>query len=305
MMLIPRLDELLELRHLANKLGLVSSQRPHTQLSGLYASVFRGQGMDFDEVREYRPGDEVRHIDWRVTARMRKPYLKIYREERERHVVLCLDTSESMQFGTRGTFKSIQIAKVAALLGWSAQAHGDRVSGLLFGQEKLQFFRPQRDKRSFARLLYHLTLPPSQTDHPTTLEEALVKLNSSTHRGALVFIMTDFSQISIKVLQRHLSQLHQRYEVVLINIEDPADYHLPAVGPIGFVTFSGKPVIVNTDDDRGRLAYRQVWEEHRHHLEKVARMFYMDLLSISTHKDAYQSLLEGLQQRAKKQRSHQ
>lgn len=303
-MLTPRLDELLELRHLANKLGLVSSQRPHTQLSGLYASVFRGQGMDFDEVREYQPGDEVRHIDWRVTARMRKPYLKIYREERERHVVLCLDIGKHMQFGTRGTFKSIQAAKVAALLGWSAQAHGDRVSGLLFGQERLQFFRPQRDKRSFVRLLYHLTLPP-QESKPNTLEEALIKLNGSTHRGALVFIITDFNQVPIEILRRSLSQLHQRYEVVLISIEDPADYNLPAVGPVGFIALNGETVIVNTDNSQGRLAYRQAWEEHRHRLEKIVRTLYIDLLSISTHKDVYQSVLEGLQQRAKKQRSHQ
>ena len=117
MALHPRLDDLLELRHQARTLGLASHHLVNSSFSGLYASVFRGTGLDFEEVREYREGDDVRSIEWKVTARTNSPHLKVFREERERSVVLCVDQSPHMNFGSRGTFKSIQAARAAALLG--------------------------------------------------------------------------------------------------------------------------------------------------------------------------------------------
>jgi uncharacterized protein (DUF58 family) len=304
-MLTPQLNELLELRHQAYSLGLVSSRRTHTPLSGLYASVFRGQGMDFEEVREYRAGDEIRHIDWRVTARMNKPYLKIYREERERSVVLCVDTGISMQFGTRGTFKSVQAARVAALLGWSAHGHGDCVGGLLFGQDKPQFFRPNRSGRTLGKILRHLTqLPNTTRTDETALEKALKILNRSTPTGALLFIIADFNQTPIEILRRALSQLHQHHEIVLISIDDPADYDLPMIGQVCFTAPDGTQAYIDTDNQTGRIAYRQAWERHRQALEELAHYLYIDLLSISTQKEAYNSILNGLRQRAQQQRAH-
>ena len=304
-MLTPQLDELLELRHKAYHLGLVSSQRTQTPLSGLYASVFRGQGMDFEEVREYRAGDEVRNIEWRVTARMRKPYLKIYREERERSVVLCVDQGIYMQFGTRSTFKSIQAARVAALLGWSAQGHGDRVGGLLFGQEQPRFFRPDRSQKAFWQLLRYLSLDSSSTlFNAAGFEQALNVLSRNTSTGALLFIIADFNQTPTLILQRALSQLHQRHEIVLISIDDPTDYELPAIGPVCFTSPEGIQARVDTDNLQGRTAYRQVWESHRRKLQEIARRLYLDFFSISTQMDAYQSLLDSLRQRAQQQRAH-
>ncbi len=304
-MLTPQLDELLELRHQAYNLGFVSSQRSQTPLSGLYASVFRGRGMDFEEVREYRHGDEIRNIDWRVTARMNKPYLKVYREERERSVVLCIDTGILMQFGTRGTFKSITAARVAALLGWSAQGHGDRVGGLLFGQGTPQFFRPHRSPRTLGQLLRRLTVPPiATTPDDTALEQALKVLNRSTATGALLFIIADFNQTPIAVLQRTLSLLHQRHEIVLINVDDPADYDLPAIGPVCFTAPDGTQTYVDTDNLQGRIAYRQAWENHRLEMTQMARRLYIDFFSVSTQADVYQSVLDSLRQRGQQQRTH-
>jgi len=120
MTLQPRLDDLLELRHRARTLGLASHHLVNSTFSGLYASVFRGTGLDFEEVREYQEGDDIRNMDWKVTARTNEPHLKVYREERERSVLLCVDHGPHMFFGTRGTFKSIQAARCAALLGWAA-----------------------------------------------------------------------------------------------------------------------------------------------------------------------------------------
>ena len=120
MSLYPRLDDLLELRHQAHTLGLPSHHLVNSTFAGLYASVFRGAGVNFEEVREYREGDDIRYMDWKVTARTNEPHLKVFREERERSVVLCVDKGPHMAFGTRGTFKSVQAARAAALIGWAA-----------------------------------------------------------------------------------------------------------------------------------------------------------------------------------------
>lgn len=298
------LEELLALRHQAYRLGLTASHRVQTPLSGLYASVFRGQGVDFDEVREYRYGDEIRHIDWRVTARMRKPYLKVYREERERHVMLCVDTNLYMQFGTRNTFKSVQAARTAALLGWSAQSHGDRVSGLLFGGGKPQFFRPDRSRRSFWRLLQSLTLPTVATASATTLDQALISLNRSTIHGSLIFIITDGHQTPLLLLKQSLMQLHQRHEIIFITIDDIADRELPAMGKICFISTTGKPLLINTDDSSGRTRYRQLWQQQRDQLQQLMRNLRIDFISISTEADVYESLLIGLRQRMQQQQAH-
>jgi uncharacterized protein (DUF58 family) len=301
-MLLAQLEELLELRHQADRLGLTSSHRVKTPLSGLYASVFRGQGVDFDEVREYRYGDEIRYIDWRVTARMRKPYLKVYREERERHVVLCVDIHPYMQFGTRRTFKSVQAARAAALLGWSAQCHGDRVSGLLFGDGKPQFFRP--DHSSFWRLLRSLTLPSTGAEPTLTVEQTFILLDRSIIHGSLIFIVTDGHQILLPILSRILTKLRQRHEVVFITLEDPADYELPAMGKIRFVSTQGTSLIVDTDHSQGRSRYRQAWQQQREQLQQLLRRLNIDLISIATEADVYQSLLTGLRQRMQQQQAH-
>lgn len=304
-MLMPRFDELIQLRYQAHSVGLVSAQKTHTPLSGLYASVFRGQGMDFDEVREYHYGDEIRHIDWRVTARVRKPYLKTYREERERNVLLCIDMSAVMQFGTRGTFKHIQAARAAALLGWSAQGHGDRVGGLIIGQGEPRLYRPNHSQRAFWHLLKGLS--DSTTDvkpKDTALQQGLHLLQRNAQTGALVFIISDFHQIEKAMLAQLLRPLHQRHEIVLITIDDVADYTLPAIGKIYFTAADGTNALIDTDNPIGCLAYRQSWEQQRAELQTLTRQLQMDFFSLRTDEDVYTGILNGLRQRARRQQAH-
>ncbi|MBE9562355.1 MAG: DUF58 domain-containing protein, partial [Proteobacteria bacterium] len=255
-------------------------------------------------VREYQHGDEIRNIDWRVTARMNRPYLKIYREERERSVILCVDIGMQMQFGTCKTFKSIQAAKVAALLGWSAYGHGDRVGGLLFGQKAPKFFRPSRSQRSLGQILRNLTIPPNNDVDTSTLDEALQVLNHSSGTGSLLFVITDFNQTDIPTLQRTLSQLRQHHEIVLISIYDPADYDLPAIGQVGFIAPDGTKVYIDTDSKAGQMEYRKTWETKRQILKQTSQSLFIDLFSISTQDDVYHSLLKGLQQHVQKRRTH-
>ena len=149
MSLHPKLDDLLELRHQARALGVAANHLVNSTFSGLYASVFRGTGLDFDEVREYREGDDIRNMDWLVTARTNVPHLKVFREERQRNVFLCIDSGPHMSFGTRGTFKSIQAARTAALIGWAASKQHDRVGGVLFGNPAtgIRYYRPTPGRR--------------------------------------------------------------------------------------------------------------------------------------------------------------
>ncbi|WP_353570107.1 DUF58 domain-containing protein [Candidatus Albibeggiatoa sp. nov. BB20] len=303
-MLVPQLDDLLALRHQAQQIGLHTGQRVQTPLSGLYASVFRGQGMDFDEVREYRYGDEIRNIDWRVTARMRKPYLKVYREERERHVVLCVDIGSHMQFGTRGTFKSIQASYTTALLGWSANGHGDKVGGLLFGQAKPLFFRPQRSQREFGRLLRQFTQTPQISAETVDLAQALEMLSRSTPTGALIFIIADLHQIAADKLKKALTQIHQQHEVVLIHIVDQADYDLPAIGQVNFNNLDNQKLTVNTDIKQGLQRYHLAWQHRQQNLEQLAHRLSLDLISIATDDEVHDSLLTGLRQRMRQELAH-
>src|SRR5271170_5744589 len=154
-MLYPDFNELIRLGKRASRLQILSGRSSTTAGSGDYASPFRGQGLAFHEVREYRFGDDIRSIDWRVTARTDKAHVKIFTEKRERTVILCVDANAAMRFGTRGTFKSVQAARAAALLGGQACSSNDRVGCLVFGDvaDGMQFFTPMRSRRALWQAL--------------------------------------------------------------------------------------------------------------------------------------------------------
>jgi len=305
-MLHPRIDDLLELRHQASTIGIASHHPVNSMLCGLYRSVFRGQGMDFEEVREYQYGDEIRNMDWGVTARTGQAHLKVFREERERTVLLCVDVAPTMQFGTRGTFKSIQAARCTALLGWAANANQDRVGALLFGHpdKKIEYFTPSRVRRSLWRVLRALTAEAdgeaagsvSGSEDGDALLEALERANRSAPTGALIFVIADFNR-DVAVLEAALGRLRQRHELVLIPIDDPADRDLPAIGRVVFSAPDGSRVELDTDDEAGRRRFREGWDQQRHKLRAMVRSLGIDMIPVSTANDVHQSLVDGLRMR--------
>ncbi len=306
MMLAPQLDDLLELRHQAHALGVASRHPVNAALSGLYASVFRGQGLDFEEVREYRHGDEIRNMDWRVTARTGRAHLKVFREERQRTVVICVDTGPHMRFGTRGTFKSVQAARAAALLAWSAAGNQDRVGGLLFGDPQVgpRYFRPSRARRSLWRMLHALTEPGGSgplTGDP--LVEALQKLSRTIHTGSVLFIIADLNR-DYRGLEQVVGCLRLRHEVVLLPVDDPADWEIPAMGRVVFSGSDGDRMEVDTDNAEGRRLYRQVWERSRHQLRELTTRLDIDLIPVRTNGEIHETLIEGLRQRAHRLVAH-
>ncbi len=298
MSLHPVLDDLLELRHQSHTLGLASHHLVNSSFSGLYASVFRGQGLNFEEVREYAAGDDIRNMDWKVTARTGEPHLKVFREERERSIMLCVDQGPHMNFGTRGTFKSVQAARAAALLGWAANGLHDRVGGILFGNQEQSYYRPTKDRRALWRLLKALTntADKSNSSKSHRLADILTKANRGVGTGGLIFVIADFNQ-PMQDLKKSLSQLYQHHSVVLVPVDDPADKELPDMGPTLFRDAEGRLITVDTSDAVGQQAYREQWQQRRKELTQIATGLGIALIPLMTNDDVHRSLMYGLERR--------
>ena len=295
-MLYPDFNELVALGHKAGRLQLGAGRRSMAAASGDYASPFRGQGLAFHEVRDYRNGDDIRSIDWRVTARTGKPHVKVFTEERERTVLLCVDANAAMRFGTRGTFKSVQAARAAALLGWQANGSNDRVGCVLFGDvpDGLQVFAPLRSRQALWQALRRLSEPhPGAHPVPVLLETALEHLERAAPTGALVLVISDFAK-ALPALEKRLRNLHRRCDIVLIAVTDPADRQLPAMETVVFSDGTGRKVTLDTDNEAARAAYAAGWRDNRAALEDIAGRQGIGILDLTTDKDVYGELLPGL-----------
>ncbi|MGZ5026261.1 MAG: DUF58 domain-containing protein, partial [Methylobacter sp.] len=186
--------------------------------SGGYLSRFKGRGMEFEEARTYQPGDDIRSIDWRVTARTGETHTKVFREERERPVFISVDDRPAMHFATRGVFKSVLAAKLAGLLAWAAQHHGDRIGGQLFTDIVCRELKPQNGKHAVLRFLNAIVNRGGLVTEaaPTiTLEQVLARLMQHARPGSLVYIISDFRGINDQV-ETYLAKLSRHCEVVLI-----------------------------------------------------------------------------------------
>lgn len=297
----PRIDDLLELRHQAQALGLASHHLVNSAFSGLYASIFRGAGLNFEEVRQYREGDDIRNMDWKVTARTNSPHMKIFREERERSVIFCVDQGHHMSFGTRGTFKSIQAARATALLGWAANRQHDRVGGLLFGHtlSGAQFFRPTRGRRALWRLLRAMTEPsPPQEAERDYLFAALQQVDRATSKGSLIFVIADFNRDLGGLLERTLGSMSQRHAVVLLPVDDPVDREIPVMGPMVFTSADGELIEIDTADKAARQTYTEAWQQRREAVTALTNRLNLLFLPIRTDEDIHTSLLRDLRRYA-------
>lgn len=233
--------ELTELKGINLELNLSGRKKALATLAGSHYSAFRGRGIDFDESRIYQPGDDIRNIDWRVTARTGRTHTKVFREERERPVYLMVDQRHSMFFGSKTAFKSVVAARIAALLAWSVLKQGDRIGGFLFNDDSVQEVRPSKGKRgiqSFFRLLIQFNQalelqPAGQRSMEHSLSEALAGLNQVVRPGSLTVLISDFRPLSDDA-SHWLSLLRNKSDVLAIQIADPMERQLPKAGLYGF-----------------------------------------------------------------------
>ncbi len=235
-------------------------------MSGPYLSAFKGRGMDYDESRPYEPGDDIRNMDWRVTARTGKPHSKLFREERERPVLIWSDFRRSLAFGTRNCLKSVRAAEAAALLAWQAVAQGDRVGGLLFSEQRHLELRPGRGKHSALRLMKFLAefseqawqglqTPPAEALGNGSGDHALNRLAQVTRPGSLVYLISDFRNPS-PALESTLFRISRHSEVLLVQLRDPLEQELPPAG-VYRVTDDRETVEIDSSLPEARRRYRQ------------------------------------------------
>lgn len=293
-MLYPDFNDLMAFKDRKIDKASASSRVVCSNASGNRRSPFRGQGLEFDSVREYVPGDDIRNIDWRVTARTGLPHLKVFQEERERQVIIGVDMNASMRFGTRKTFKSVQAAYVAAILGWRSMAHQDRVSACLFGDvpDGIRFFPSTRTKKSFCSVLKMLSSPPIHRQH-VKMEDVFLRLEQTASSGTLVYFISDFMGIQGTFHDHSLSRLKRKCEIVLISVNDQADKLLCPFGAVRLCSHDREQFVVDTDDPGGRKAYAAQWEANRKALHELTARYQVPLLELTTESDALRELMLG------------
>ncbi len=287
-------DTLIALRSAGEGLALKRSNIAARQ-SGNYLSRFKGRGMEFDEARQYQAGDDVRSLDWRVTARTGVPHTKVFREERERAVLTWVDMRPTMFFATRGAFKSVIAARAAALIGWSANRQGDRLGGLVFNAETHHELRPKRGKSAVLQLVQQLSNASQwQSQHNEQEPDAgnaLARLRRVAKPGSLIFLISDFRKLGPQA-ESHLAHLARHNDVVLFHIHDPLEATLPERG-IYRVAW-GQRSSSFSGDKTAQTHYRQQFQQHSDTLQQFSRFPGVHYLNCSTADDVLEKLQHGL-----------
>ena len=229
------LASLIALRFPARSLDLSQRRRALAQLAGPNKTNFRGRGIDFEEVRSYQPGDDIRSIDWRVTARTGKAHTRLFREERERPVLLAVDQRSPMFFGSRHCCKSVLAAQLGALLSWAALQGGDRLGGLICADQSHREIRPRRSRRAVLGLLSALSdcnrqLPQAAAERPLQFADILLELRRIARPGSAIFIISDFHDALTDAALEQLHLLSRHLEITALHCSDPLEQALPTAG---------------------------------------------------------------------------
>ena len=308
-----KLETLIKLNQLAHQLPL-KSKHILSSLSGGFISSFKGRGMEFDEARPYQPGDDIRSIDWRVTARSGKTHTKLYREERERPILIWVDLRKPMFFASRGMFKSVLAAKAAALLAWSSTQHNDRLGGLIFSEEQHIELRPKRGKSATLHFLQQLAKhtawftnndnknnAASSTIETLSADHALNRLRRVAKPGSLIFLISDFRNMNDHEnanIESSLAKMSKHNDLVMLFINDPLEKQLP---PAGFykITDGQNDMTINTYDSTLRSQYQQRFATHQQYLKDLCVKLGVFYINISTDKPLLESLQKGLNLKAR------
>jgi len=291
------LAELIEMRHRVREVQLFSSPGRRSPLIGLHHSKLRGRGVDFDQVRVYQAGDDVRTIDWRVTARTQEPHTKLFHEERERPIFIMVEQSRRLFFGSGQMFKSVLAAQAAALIGWAALGHNDRVGGLVFGDNQHYEIKPRRSKQSLLQLLNRLvrvnqSLHTEAVADRDTFGVALRRAREVLRPGSLVFILCDERALSVTAEQQ-LALLSRHCDLLLLPLSDPLDHALPAAGLLRF-NDRGAQLELDTLNPDLRQAYRAQGEARQARWELLAQKLRVLMIPLSTQQGMVEQLRDYL-----------
>lgn len=286
-----------ELLKALRKIEITTNRLATEQLSGNYTSVFKGQGLAFREVRQYQPGDDVRTIDWNVSARMHEAYVKVFVEEREMTVMLVVDLSASEQFGTRRASKAQLAAEVAALCAFSAIKHNDRVGLILATDQVEKIVPPKKGQKHVMRVVREIL--GAQPERPgTDLSVALETLYHVARRRSVAFVLSDFYTSGF---ERTLSLTAARHDVIPVMLLDPRDEQLPDVGLSQFEDpETGETLLVDTADKRVRAYYHSRMRQQRDAHIKLFRKLGLDHVVVRTDQPYIKPLRDLFARRARR-----
>ncbi len=279
------------------RIQIFTNRTVNEVFAGEYESTFKGRGMQFDEVREYAPGDDVRTIDWNVTARMGKPYIKRYVEERELTVMILVDLSASGAFGTIGKLKNELAAELCAVLAFSAIKNNDKVGLITFTDRIERFIPPQKGTEHVLRVIRELLY--SQPSHrETNIPMALDYLARVIKKKATVFLVSDFIATDLK---KPLRLINKRHDLIAVAIRDRREISLPAVGLIELEDAeSGEVILVDTSSKAVRRNYEQLTQQENDALHSMLRSVNVDCINISTDKPYVQELVRFFRMRERR-----
>jgi uncharacterized protein (DUF58 family) len=284
------LQELLVQRYAAKVIEYVARSRSIAGISGLHISKLRGRGIDFEEFRPYQAGDDIRTIDWRVTARTGKPFTKVFREERERPVIIAVDQSSSMFFGSQVAFKSVVAAQAAAIFCWLAIDNGDRAGGLVYSDTDHSLVRPKRSRRSALHLLKQIhefnhrlisahQMTPEMRGQ-SGLANALGQIRRITKPGSTLYVISDFLSIDAQGMQ-YLSQLSLHNNVVCCFIYDALEENLPVPGYYSITDGRHKGTL-NTYSSKARGSYQHNFQNRLDSLQADLNRMQIPLIKLRT-----------------------
>lgn len=284
------LDELIRLQFKATGFSFLPKQPVHSILAGRHASRLRGRGLNFEEIRKYIPGDDIRNMDWKVTNRMREPHVRAYSEERDRPVLLVVDQRSSMFFGSRRVMKSVCAAEAAALGAWRVTGAGDRVGAIVFGDEKLSVIRPQRSNQTVLQILrevvdqnHSLNAQPGQADFEQKLNVALERASKIVTHDWLVCIVSDFTGTDDKT-REWITRIGEHNDVMAILVYDQMGRTLPDTGR--FVASDGDLQLdIDTSDRKVRKNYTQQFDDLLDEIRSFLRSREVPILPIETSRD--------------------
>lgn len=289
------LKQLMALRWTAQSLKLPKTKRISRPQSGSHLSKFRGRGMEFSEVRVYQPGDDVRSIDWRVTARRQTPHTKLFHEERERPLLILCDQSQSQFFGSHHCFKSVRAAEAASLFAWTALQHNDKVGGIVFSNHRHHEIKPARNRKNVMRLLSlindfnnALSIDMPEPDKQFTIDDALSESIRLTKPGTLIVIISDFNHLTAQS-EKYLSKLAQHNELLLIHTFDPLEYALPNKG-IYPVSDGHETLVIDTEKASLQHTFNAHIQEKQAYLKHLGARLRAPLLEVSTEVSAINSI---------------
>jgi len=290
--IIPDIKELLALRHYALSIQFFNRQKVNLAVTGTQLSVARGRGMDFEEVRRYQPGDDIRLIHWPLTARLGKPFTKIYREERERAVYFLIDQSYSMQFGSRVCFKSVLAAKIAAILGWSALKHHEQVGGIVFNNCNSAFVKPARSRKALLDIFNIITHADALKQQKGGLLNALQLIIPKLQSGSIVIAISDFFTLDDEV-KSCLRLITQKCELINLFVSDPLEAKLP---DSGYYTFSGEgkaKLGIHANKKNARL-YAAPFLNRLNQMQLFSQKNRMQFVQLATTDDLVQKINYGI-----------